>query len=163
MKQCTNCLQDKPLTLDNFYKRKDGSFESYCRPCSLLRVKEYYKKNKKNQIKKSSAARKARQIITRSYCFDFLKTHPCVDCGETDILTLEFDHLVPSEKENTISMMVSQGMLIEKIKKEMLKCEVRCANCHKKKTSKQQLWYKYLYLEKEKENEQDISKNYVPS
>jgi hypothetical protein len=46
--------------------------------------------------------------------------------------------------------MVAQGFLVDKIKFEIEKCEVRCSNCHKIKTVKQQLWYKFIFLENNK-------------
>lgn len=75
------------------------------------------------------------------FVFDYLKIHPCVDCGEDDPIVLEFDHL--HSKERNISDMVRCSYSIEKIKLEIEKCEVRCANCHRRKTAKQFNWYQY--------------------
>ena len=69
-----------------------------------------------------------------------MKSHPCIDCGESDIVVLEFDHL--KDKKNNIATILQNGSTLNQLKKEMLKCEVRCANCHKKKTAKQFNWYK---------------------
>jgi hypothetical protein len=65
---------------------------------------------------------------------EFFRTHPCVDCGETDPLVLEFDHL--GDKRFTISHNFS-GRNWQSILKEMEKCDVVCANCHRRRTARQ--------------------------
>lgn len=55
----------------------------------------------------------------------------CVDCGEKDVRCLEFDH-VRGEKVSSVGHMTR--FKHEKLIAEMDKCEVRCANCHKKVT-----------------------------
>jgi hypothetical protein len=59
-----------------------------------------------------------------------------VDCGETDIIVLQFDH-VRGKKTNAVSKLVSMGYGLDTIKEEINKCEVRCANCHTRRTYKQ--------------------------
>jgi hypothetical protein len=49
------------------------------------------------------------------------------------IVVLDFDH-VKGEKKKAIADMVSNYYSIKTIKEEMRKCEIRCANCHRKKT-----------------------------
>lgn len=56
----------------------------------------------------------------------------CIDCGYNKCLqALEFDHVDPSQKEFTISgkHCFSWG----KIKIELDKCVLRCANCHRER------------------------------
>lgn len=57
----------------------------------------------------------------------------CVDCGEENPVVLDFDH-VRGEKRGNISDMARWSYSVETIKKEIRKCEIRCANCHRKKT-----------------------------
>ena len=64
----------------------------------------------------------------------YLSVHPCVDCGETDTRVLEFDH-VSGEKRKAISALVQYSR--KAVLAEILKCEVVCANCHKRRTWKQ--------------------------
>ena len=65
---------------------------------------------------------------------EYLSTHPCVDCGETDIVVLEFDHLGKDKKLDDVAHMIPRGYSLDKIKKEIAKCEVVCCNCHRRRT-----------------------------
>ena len=68
---------------------------------------------------------------------EYLLVHPCVDCGEPDPIVLEFDH-VTGEKRFQIGDAVSGSTRSwSLIFSEIEKCEVRCANCHKRKTCRQ--------------------------
>ena len=79
----------------------------------------------------------------------YLDTHPCVDCNESEKILLEFDHLIPKDKVDVISRMVRKvGMT--KLFKEIAKCEVRCANCHRRKTAQDYTWYKEIDLQIER-------------
>jgi hypothetical protein len=66
-----------------------------------------------------------------NYVYGFLAKNPCVDCGESNIIVLDFDHL--ENKKFSISIMIRYVRKISDIEKEMSKCDVRCANCHRKK------------------------------
>jgi hypothetical protein len=67
----------------------------------------------------------------------YLAEHPCVDCGESDIEVLEFDHLQPYGPGNrgVFGWRVTRKRMIEEINR----CEVRCSNCHTRKTRRD--WY----------------------
>jgi len=80
--------------------------------------------------------------VNQEYVWDWLSKHQCVDCGESDIVVLEFDH--QQNKEESISRAMVNGWSIKRIQKEIDKCEVRCANCHRKKTA---LDFKWKILE----------------
>src|SRR5207247_9126089 len=64
---------------------------------------------------------------------EYLTTHACVDCGETDIVVLQFDHL--RDKSMNISTLIRNGASWTRIEQEIAKCEVRCANCHRLRTA----------------------------
>jgi hypothetical protein len=68
-----------------------------------------------------------------------LKANPCVDCGETDPIILEFDHIT-NDKHFNISDATRHGYGMKKLIAEIAKCEVRCANCHRKKTYERSGW-----------------------
>ena len=66
------------------------------------------------------------------FLVDFLRGHPCVDCGESDPVVLEFDHL--SEKKFSIAQGV-RNRNWQSVLDEMAKCDVVCANCHRRRTA----------------------------
>ena len=66
------------------------------------------------------------------YLIEYFKSHPCVDCGETDPVVLEFDHLGKK------SFTVADGMKDKSwtaVLREIEKCEVVCVNCHRRRTA----------------------------
>lgn len=81
---------------------------------------------------------KARRIV-----YNYLLSHPCVDCGNKDPIVLTFDHL--RDKEFEICNGVRKGFSIKRILNEMQKCEVRCANCHTLKSAKDYNWYRFRF------------------
>jgi hypothetical protein len=68
----------------------------------------------------------------KALLIEYFKTHPCVDCGESDFRCLDFDHL--RDKHKNISVMMRSGYSWGSVMREAEKCEVRCANCHRKKS-----------------------------
>ncbi len=76
---------------------------------------------------------------------EYLEAHPCVDCGEADPVVLDFDH-VRDIKHAAISAMVRDRRSMKSIWAEIAKCEVRCANCHRRKTART-LWHRVAFRE----------------
>jgi hypothetical protein len=56
----------------------------------------------------------------------------CNVCGENDVVLLDFHHIDPTTKDITIANAVRSQWTIERIKIEISKCIVLCANCHRK-------------------------------
>jgi hypothetical protein len=88
--------------------------------------------NRDKAIAKAKEYSKAARERIRAYITAYLKDNPCVDCGEADPVILEFDHV--RDKHFNIADAVRKGVGMKKLKDEIAKCEVRCANCHRKKT-----------------------------
>jgi hypothetical protein len=76
--------------------------------------------------------------------FSYLLLHSCIDCGESDVVCLDFDHINPDEKYKNISDMVKENYSWDEIKKEINKCCIRCSNCHRKRTAKDNGWFKLV-------------------
>ena len=84
------------------------------------------------------AAQKRHRLKIRGKLFDFLSTKSCVDCGEKDPIVLEFDHKDKENKFKIVAKMLSGHYSWQSIEQEIAKCDVRCANCHRRKTYIQQ-------------------------
>lgn len=70
----------------------------------------------------------------RELNFDYLCAHSCVDCGEGDPVVLDFDH-VRGVKVANVSALAFRLKRWETILEEIAKCEVVCANCHRRRTA----------------------------
>lgn len=127
---CKECTKTKP---DNefYYQAKSG--KSLCKKCSLEKFKRHYLNNKQRYVDRNREVVREKRRASRKYIYEYLHSHPCVDCGESDPVVLEFDH-VRGKKFKGISFLCSAGYKIEIIKAEIEKCVVRCANCHRRKT-----------------------------
>lgn len=138
MKVCSRCKHSKELTEFNKNKCKPDGLQTFCRECGKQKSAEHYSLNKSDY----NQNRVIRRLKCSQFVYDYLKTHPCIDCGENDPVTLEFDHI--NNKLDNISVMIHDARPIEQIQLEINKCQVRCANCHKKKTAREQGWYKSI-------------------
>ena len=69
-------------------------------------------------------------VRNKLYVKNYLENKACIDCGNSDIRVLEFDH-VRGTKIDCVSVGVKDSWSVEKLVEEINKCEVRCANCHK--------------------------------
>ncbi len=83
------------------------------------------------------AAQKRHRVKIRQKMLEYLSERACVDCGEKDPIVLEFDHRNPKDKSKTVARMMSGHNSWESVLEEIEKCEIRCANCHRRKSYKQ--------------------------
>lgn len=83
----------KPLEAFPPVRRGGAELQSWCRACFAQNNARYYREHhdaqKARLLRNSAVRQKENQAKMISYLLD----HPCVDCGETDITVLEFDHL----------------------------------------------------------------------
>lgn len=90
--------------------------------------KRHYIANKQSYLDKN---KNYRQLI-RNYVKDMKESSPCLDCGvKYPYYVMDFDHL--ENKEFSIHYLSATGR-IGALKKEIKKCEIVCANCHRKRT-----------------------------
>lgn len=141
-KVCSQCVDKTPKPIEDFaFKNKrTNRRNSACRKCTSLATSSHYANNKDYYKSKAKIHDKIARIDALQYIVDYFKTHPCIDCSEPDPIVLEFDHL--RDKYKNVSRLVSNCASLNLIKLEIEKCEVRCANCHRRKTAKQFGWYK---------------------
>lgn len=146
MKICGTCKEPKFEEDFNKNKSKSDGLNSVCRECSNKRSKKYYSENNEHHKRVVREKNVKNLLINRQKIFDYYKEHPCIDCGETDPIVLEFDHRDDVDKSNNISTLVGSGFGWKRIVEEIEKCDVRCANCHRRRTATQQGWYKGIIL-----------------
>lgn len=129
MKVCGKCKQEKEL--DKFSKssgKRDG-LQRWCKECWNAYYKEnYYNQGKEKDrlYRKNLEIRKEKQDLIKQ-----AKDKPCADCGVLyPSYVMDFDHL--GDKDFTIA--AYSRWSIVRMKKEIAKCEVVCANCHRQRT-----------------------------
>lgn len=104
---------------------------------------KWYQANKARH-KANVAVIKAAQVKrNQELIIAYLLEHPCVDCEESDIVVLQFDH-VRGEKRNDLSRLLTLSSKV--VKTEIEKCEVRCANCHQRRTAERKQSYRVLWV-----------------
>lgn len=132
---CKTCNSDK--TEESFsWEKKDIKRSKRCKECQRKLGQKHYQENKAQYCTRDKNSRNLRY----KFKFEFLSGKQCVACSESDPVMLEFDHL--RDKKYNISDMLKKRYSIESILAEIEKCQILCANCHRRKTAKQFKWYR---------------------
>lgn len=141
MKVCKRCNTEKDESEFNKSKSRADGLNHWCRTCHRASVNDHYLRNRPRLIVSKSKDKSKRRDAIRHKIHEYLQSHPCVDCGEADPVVLEFDH-VRGVKSFAISNRAYRVVPAwEHLMIEIDKCDVRCANCHRRKTSKQLNWH----------------------
>lgn len=96
--------------------------------------KEYQRNYQRGWHQRHRARRLARiyerKAATYEYVQEIKSQLCCADCGQQHPATLQFHHLNSEDKMFNVADAVRNGVSLERIKKEISKCIVLCANCH---------------------------------
>lgn len=127
---CANCKIEKQESEFSWKVKSKNIRHKRCKSCVSELVKKHYINNKDKYKEKATKNNKVYINRNRDFILDYLKNHPCVDCGNNNPIVLDFDHVTNTKLKN-ISRMKIESFSLEKIKEEIAKCEVRCSNCHR--------------------------------
>lgn len=127
MKQCTKCREIKDLKDFSFKNKQKNLLQSQCKKCSRENNKIHYKGNVKYYCDRNKRVRK--EVFL--YVKNLKENSKCYKCGESDECCLDFHHRDPSIKRFSIGTGKVQNTL-STIKIELDKCDIICANCHRK-------------------------------
>ena len=131
-KTCQGC----GLELDaSSFNRKGVGLQPTCKECNRISNKRYYSENKEkhraNVARRNSEIRKSNTSFVR----EIKESTPCADCNiKYPYYVMDFDHL--RDKERNVSRMSHDSGSLDRIKAEIAKCELVCANCHRIRTYK---------------------------
>jgi len=124
LKLCPACNVIKKL--NRFYKRSDRvgvsalCYHSHCKKC------ECYATSKRAALNPNHFTRRNRKILN-----EIKLSRGCADCGyNSHPAALDFDHI----GEKSFPMHLAVNKKEEVFLKEIEKCEVVCANCHRIRT-----------------------------
>lgn len=143
MRECPSCGEQDLAKFGKSRHRKDG-LSCYCISCLQVKSKETYRRNKESHARCVMAYSLQRKEENRRFLWEYKLKHPCVDCGETDPRVLQFDHVRGTKKSTITELAYSVKASIATLILEISKCEVRCANCHIRRT-----WVDLSYKEPE--------------
>lgn len=151
LRRCTRCGEVKPLEDFAARYRALPTPTSHCRDCRAAYQRDWYQRNRDKVMERAREnRRKPKELRDRKVVYldarrrrwEYLLEHPCVDCGETDPVVLEFDHR--SDKRSAIVDLMRRHARWEEILQEIEKCDVRCANCHRRRTARTRGYYREL-------------------
>lgn len=135
-KNCYRCNKIKKI---EEFAHDGKNIKGVCHICYIT----YYGdpvNNRKEKLKRENEKNKLRQVKNmdkcRRYVAALLHKSKCVDCGINNPIVLDFDHKDPSEKIQTVSLLIRAGRYGAMLK-EIAKCEIVCSNCHRLRTAKQ--------------------------
>ena len=137
MKSCNTCGEIKDEEEFAFRNKAAGIRRSNCRACVSKSDQKNYLTSAYRRDKIKERKREQR-VLNLIYVREYLRSHPCVDCGESDIRCLDFDHL--GDKVENVTRLAGNGVSVVCLEAEIAKCEVRCANCHRKVTYDRAGW-----------------------
>lgn len=115
--------------------RRTGKRHSRCKECCRRVSKDHYRLNHDAYIQRNRQNNPLHRKRNAAMVFEYLLVHPCVRCGESDPVVLEFNHMDPDFKTANISDLVRFGSSPKRLFSEIGLCEVMCANCHQYFTS----------------------------
>ena len=110
-KICSKCGKEKPITEFAFRDKKRGTRRAECKQCISERQKKKYREHKEelNEYKKQCA---------------------CAKCGDNRFYVLDFHHVNPDNKIDTIARLCTRSSK-QATWDEVKKCICLCSNCHR--------------------------------
>lgn len=84
-----------------------------------------HKESEKNHVKR-------RKLEIKRWIRNYKNNLKCSRCSENHPATIDFHHVNKGTKDSEIAHFVAEGYSINRIREELDKCEVLCANCHRK-------------------------------
>jgi len=102
------------------------------RAANIDKVRGYWRAYYYRNREEVAAGRRRRKSDLRRWLRAYKTSLVCARCGEDHPATLDFHHTDPAEKELSIGDSVRNGWSLRKLLREISKCRVLCANCHRK-------------------------------
>lgn len=128
LKRCTKCHAEKDET-DFSRRRKEGPPLNQCKSCVKAYQAAHYHANKQQYFARNAQYRQRVAELIKA-----MKQKPCADCGQSyPPWVRDFDHRDGESKFKDISKLTgnsSWGI----VQREIEKCDVVCANCHRIRT-----------------------------
>lgn len=129
MKKCNRCNIIKEDSEFSFKNKNKKILHSYCKECKREIDNELYSNNHLNRKTKVKDRQNKVQTTLKNLLFEIKKNSKCSICGENRWWMLDFHHM--KDKKYDISSLPKRGCSLETFQKEIDKCIILCANCHR--------------------------------
>jgi hypothetical protein len=139
---CTRCGLSKPITEFSIKNKRTGRRAWQCHSCIAARSREHYRRNKPRYLARNRRNKRRYRSRNRSRKAEYVAGLACVDCGESDPVLLEFDHRDAADKLANVSRLMAAHSWA-RVQVEIAKCDIRCVNCHRRRTAAQFGWTKH--------------------
>lgn len=124
---CPRCREEK-LTSAFYVDKRRGRPTSYCKPCHRQYYRDRVASDPTYLFRKQQKLKKRKQAHVASV----KSAIGCIECGETHPAVLDFHHRDPSTKTATVAELTLNNGSMARVLAEAAKCDVLCANCHRK-------------------------------
>lgn len=126
---CNHCKRTLSIESFQFKDKANGIRRTKCAECQNEYSRSHYINNKEYYLNRNRQQKKRNRQTVREY----KENSPCTDCkGNFPYYVMEFDHREPELKSFNIGKTDWGNM--RPINAELEKCDLVCANCHKKRT-----------------------------
>lgn len=139
-KRCVVCKQCLPSSEFNRRALSADGLQKHCRECNRQASRAYYRRMRRKHLLDVRVNRDKHIARNRELLLEHLLRHPCVDCGERDLEVLEFDH-VRGKKIGSVAKLAGRPVRLKRLSRELAKCEVRCVNCHRRRSARTLGWW----------------------
>ena len=130
-RRCSRCGCELP---PSEFNRHGAGRQWWCREC----FRAYYTERREHHRRRTNALKSRRVREAQAFVLAVLASRPCADCGLADPVVLEFDHV--GVKRADVATLVRRGVRLGIIAAEIERCEVVCANCHRRRTARRAGW-----------------------
>lgn len=129
MRTCSKCKCEKEVSEFHKTKSRADGLSVWCKECQKNHKKQHYQSYKEKYLTNNYERRK--------WFYNLKRGLKCSRCGFDHPAALDFHHKNNESKEFNISKQYhGNPYMKEEILKEIEKCEVLCANCHRIEHSK---------------------------
>lgn len=77
-----------------------------------------------------------------AFAYEHLERSGCADCRSTDLVILDFDHV--GIKRFRVMRAAWEGCSLRRLEEEIAECQVRCGNCHRRRTATSRNYYRAM-------------------
>lgn len=119
-KLCPSCKKNERT-------KHTKKYAAYCKDCTNTKNKNRYLNDKSRHLLRS----KAHQARIKFELHCLKASIGCYMCSETDPRALDFHHKNPQDKKGQI-LILWHNLGKQVAMEEIAKCELLCANCHRK-------------------------------